>query len=217
MPARLPHADPHQPRPPSAGEENGSRSGYAETKSHAEQLISTAYQRGLPSATYRLPRIVGDSRTGQGNTRDIMLRVLRIILELGCAPDTEIEEPWIAVDETAGALARLGMAQHRDGGRFVLASRRPMRLTHLVELLRSTGTEIGVRPVADWLALLEAHSPEEHAILQSLFGSATPTGRPSSDFAPIVVPSPDDGALLRYVDRMLVRTSVEGTEGLSRK
>ncbi|EME64735.1 non-ribosomal peptide synthetase [Amycolatopsis decaplanina] len=198
----------------SAGEENGSRSGYAETKSHAEQLITTAYERGMPSAIYRLPRIVGDSRTGQGNTRDIMLRVLRIILELGAAPDTEIEEPWIAVDETAGALARLGLEQRRDGSRFVLAGERPMRLTYLVELLRSTGTGIGTLPVADWLSALEAHSPEEHAILKLLFGSATPTGRPSSEFDPIVVPSPDDGALLRYVDRMLVRTS---TEGLSRK
>ncbi|HET6287360.1 MAG TPA: amino acid adenylation domain-containing protein [Amycolatopsis sp.] len=194
----------------SAGEENGSRSGYAETKSHAEQLVTTAYERGMAAAIYRLPRIVGDSRTGQGNARDIMLRVLRIILELGCAPDTEIEEPWIAVDETAGTLARLGMEGQQGGSRFVLASSRPMRLTHLVELLRSTGTEIGVRPVADWLALLEAHSPEEHAILQLLFGSVTPTARPSSDFEPIVVPSPDDDALLRYVDRMLVSTSVEG-------
>ncbi|WP_410576756.1 amino acid adenylation domain-containing protein [Amycolatopsis sp. lyj-108] len=204
----------------SAGEENGSRSGYAETKSHAEQLITTAHECGMPAAIYRLPRIVGDSRTGQGNTRDIMLRVLRIILELGCAPDTEIEEPWIAVDETAGALARLGMEGQQDGSRFVLASKRPMRLTHLVELLRSTGTEIGVRPVADWLSLLEAHSPEEHAILKLLFEStsdASGNGVPSSAFDSIVVPSPDDGALLRYVDRMLVRTSVERTEGLSRK
>ncbi|MFI7115413.1 amino acid adenylation domain-containing protein [Amycolatopsis sp. NPDC049868] len=203
----------------SAGGENGSRSGYAETKSHAEQLITTAYEHGVPSAVYRLPRIVGDSRTGQGNTRDIMLRVLRIILELGSAPGTEIEEPWIAVDETAGALARLGMEQRRDGSRFVLASRRPMRLTYLVELLRGTGTEIGTLPVADWLSALEAHSPEEHAILKLLFESTSDTSGeavPSGEFTPVVVPSPDDGALLRYIDRMLVRTSAQH-QGLSRK
>ncbi|MFC3455258.1 amino acid adenylation domain-containing protein [Amycolatopsis speibonae] len=205
----------------SAGGENGSRSGYAETKSHAEQLITTAYERGLPAAIYRLPRIVGDSRTGQGNTRDIMLRVLRVILELGSAPDTEIEEPWIAVDETAGALARLGIEQPRDGSRFVLASRRPVRLTYLVDLVRSAGTEIGTLPVADWLSLLEARSPEEHAILKPLFESTSDTGgegRPSGDFTSIVVPSPDDGALLRYIDRMLVRSRpTTEHEGLPRK
>ncbi|WP_340683784.1 amino acid adenylation domain-containing protein [Amycolatopsis coloradensis] len=198
----------------SAGEENGSRSGYAETKAHAEQLVTTAYERGMPAAICRLPRIVGDSRTGQGNTRDIMLRVLRAILELGAAPDTEIEEPWIAVDETAGALARLGLDRRPDGSRFVLAGERPMRLTYLVGLLRSAGTEIGTLPVADWLSALEARSPEEHAILKLLFGSPSSSGLPSSEFEPVVVPSPDDGALLRYVDRMLVRTSAEG---LSRK
>ncbi|MFE6615805.1 amino acid adenylation domain-containing protein [Amycolatopsis sp. NPDC057786] len=198
----------------SAGEENGSRSGYAETKAHAEQLITTAYERGMPAAIYRLPRIVGDSRTGQGNTRDIMLRVLRNILDLGAAPDTEIEEPWIAVDETAGALARLGLDRLPDGSRFVLASERPMRLTYLVGLLRSAGTEIGTLPVVDWLSALEARSPEEHAILKLLFGSPSSSGLPSSEFEPVVVPGPDDGALLRYVDRMLVRTSAEG---LSRK
>ncbi|KFU81320.1 hypothetical protein BB31_10635 [Amycolatopsis lurida NRRL 2430] len=198
----------------SAGEENGSRSGYAETKAHAEQLIITAAEHGIPAEICRLPRIVGDSRTGQGNTRDIMLRVLRNILDLGAAPGTEIEEPWIAVDETAGALARLGLDRRPDGGRFVLAGERPMRLTYLVELLRRAGTEIGTLPVADWLSALEARSPEEHAILKPLFGSTSSSGRPISEFEPVVVPSPDDGALLRYVDRMLVRTS---TEGLSRQ
>ncbi|MFC9253894.1 amino acid adenylation domain-containing protein [Amycolatopsis thailandensis] len=205
----------------SAGEENGSRSGYAETKSHAERLITTAYERGLPAAIYRLPRIVGDSRTGQGNTRDIMLRVLRVILELGSAPDTEIEEPWIAVDETAGALARLGTERQPDGSRFVLASSRPVRLTHLVRLVRSAGTELATLPVAEWLASLDAHSPEEHAILKLLFESTSDTsgdGLPSSEFTPIVVPSPDDGALLRYVDRMLVRSRPTAEhEGLLRK
>jgi amino acid adenylation domain-containing protein/thioester reductase-like protein len=192
-----------------SADESGARSGYAETKSHAEQLIIAAHEHGMPAAIYRLPRIVGDSRTGQGNTRDIMLRVLRIILELGAAPDTELEEPWIAVDETAGLLARLGMEQPRDGSRFVLTNQRPVRLTHLVNLVRSTGTAIENRPVADWLSMLEARSPEEHAILKLLFESTPDTagnGRPSREFAPIVVPSPDDSALLRYVDRMLVRS-----------
>ncbi|WP_410600708.1 amino acid adenylation domain-containing protein [Amycolatopsis sp. lyj-90] len=192
----------------SAGAETGARSGYAETKSHAEQLITAAYERGIPAATYRLPRIVGDSRTGQGNSRDIMLRVLRVILELGTAPDTELEEPWIAVDETAGQLARLGAERSRDGSRFVLDSRRPMRLTHLLDLLRGDGTAIGTLPLSDWLAKLEAHSSEEHAILRLIFESSfdsTKDSRPNDEFTPIVVPNPDDGALLRYVDRMLVR------------
>ncbi|MEV7550248.1 amino acid adenylation domain-containing protein [Amycolatopsis sp. NPDC089917] len=205
----------------SAGEENGSRSGYAETKSHAEQLVTTAHERGLPAAIYRLPRIVGDSRTGQGNTRDIMLRVLRVIIELGSAPDTEIEEPWIAVDETAGTLARLGTERQPDGSRFVLASRRPVRLAQLVDLVRGTGTEIGTLPVAEWLASLDAHSPEEHAILKPLFESTSDTpgaGRPRGEFTPVVVPNPDDDALLRYVDRMLVRPRPTAEhEGLLRK
>ncbi|MBB5852530.1 non-ribosomal peptide synthetase [Amycolatopsis umgeniensis] len=205
----------------SAGAETGARSGYAETKAHAEQLITAAYERGIPAATYRLPRIVGDSRTGQGNSRDIMLRVLRVILELGAAPETELEEPWIAVDETAGQLARLGAEQPRDGSRFVLASRRPMRLAHLLDLLRGDGTAIATLPLADWLSELEAHSSEEHAILRLIFESSFDSGgdeRPSEEFAPIVVPNPDDGALLRYVDRMLVRPRMTvDHEGLLRK
>ncbi|WP_225732267.1 MULTISPECIES: non-ribosomal peptide synthetase [unclassified Nocardia] len=197
----------------SAADEGGGRSGYAETKSHAEQLIIAAHDRGMPAAIYRLPRIVGDSRTGQGNTRDIMLRVLRTILELGAAPDTELAEPWIAVDETADLLARLGTEQPRNGGRFVLTSRRPVRLTHLLDLLRGTGMVIDTRPVGDWLAMLADHSPEEHAILKLLFESASDTtgdSQPGREFAPIVVHGPDDSALLRYVDRMLVRTDQEG-------
>ncbi|GAB3482937.1 non-ribosomal peptide synthetase [Amycolatopsis cihanbeyliensis] len=200
----------------SAADEGDARSGYAETKSHAERLVIAAHERGMPAAIYRLPRIVGDSQTGQGNTRDIMLRVLRIILELGAAPDTELEEPWLEVDETAGLLARIGAEQPPDGSRFVLTSRRPVRLTHVLELLRSTGTAIDTRPVVDWLAMLEAHSPEEHAILKLLFESppgASGNGGPSREFVPIVVRSPDDNAILRYVDRMLVRSPQAAKSG----
>ncbi|MCP3800879.1 amino acid adenylation domain-containing protein [Allokutzneria sp. A3M-2-11 16] len=200
----------------SAADEGGDSGGYARTKSDAEQLITTAHERGLPSAVYRLPRIVGDSRTGQGNTRDIMLRVLRLILELGAAPDTELEEPWIAVDETAGLLAQLGAEEQRDGSRFVLTSQRPVRLTHLLHLLRGTGKPIDTLPVADWLSKLETHSPEEHAILKLLFDStleAADNGQRGPKFTPIVASGPDDSALLRYVDTMLVRES----EGLLHK
>ncbi|MEQ0561814.1 amino acid adenylation domain-containing protein [Amycolatopsis sp. NEAU-NG30] len=189
-----------------AGDRDG-RTGYAESKAHAEQLVTAAYEQGVPSAIYRLPRIVGDSRTGQGNTRDIMLRVLRTIIELGAAPDTELAEPWIAVDETAGLLARLGVEWPSDGHRFVLTSRQPVRLAHLVELVRGTGTPLDTLPVADWLALLETRLPEEHAILKLLFDS--PPGDavawPDDGFTPIVAPGPDDRALLRYVDKMLRR------------
>ncbi|MYV31396.1 amino acid adenylation domain-containing protein [Rhodococcus sp. DSM 6344] len=201
----------------SAAEENGARSGYAETKAHAEQLIIAAHEHGIPAAIYRLPRIVGDTHTGQGNTRDIMLRVLRIILELGAAPVTELEEPWIAVNETARLLVELGTEQPVGGSRFVLASHRPMRLTYVLDLLRNDGRVIDTLPLADWLKTLEAHSPEEHAILKLLFEASSETTRNSRspvEFVPIVAQGPDDSALLRYIDTMLVRPTETTAHGV---
>ena len=195
----------------SAGDVTGPRSGYAETKLDAEELVHAANRLGVSAAIYRLPRVVGDTHSGQGNARDIMLRVLRIILELGAAPDTALEEPWIAVNDVASRLVKLATRQAIEGSRFVLTSEPPVRLTHLVDLLRHAGTYVETQPLADWLTSLEAYSPEEHAILKVLFDAAPRDSNnilspQTNEFTSVVVRRPDDVALLRYIDRMLVRS-----------
>ncbi|OZF41328.1 non-ribosomal peptide synthetase [Rhodococcus sp. 14-2470-1a] len=195
----------------SAGDVTGPRSGYAETKLDAEELVHAANRLGVSAAIYRLPRVVGDTHSGQGNARDIMLRVLRIILELGAAPDTALEEPWIAVNDVASRLVKLATRQAIEGSRFVLTSEPPVRLTHLVDLLRHAGTYVATQPLVDWLTSLEAYSPEEHAILKVLFDAAPRDSNnilspQTNEFTSVVVRRPDDVALLRYIDRMLVRS-----------
>jgi len=59
--------------------------GYAQSKWVAEKLMMTARSRGIPVCIYRLGMITGHSQTGVSQTDDMMCRMIKGFIELGCA------------------------------------------------------------------------------------------------------------------------------------
>jgi thioester reductase-like protein len=181
--------------------------GYTLTKWHSEQLVLAAYGLGVPAAIYRLPRIAGAQETGQVNDRDVVFRLLRTIMELGIAPDIDLAETWIPVDEAASALARMAHPL-RPGGQFELTGERPVHLRHIIELARHAGTAIEIMPLDDWLAALKERLPDEHGVMESILAPASRppkgtrkpvAGPPGTGFTRIVTAGLDDRTLLRYL------------------
>ncbi|MGH3813941.1 MAG: amino acid adenylation domain-containing protein [Pseudonocardiaceae bacterium] len=188
----------------------GGGSGYVESKWRAEQVVAGARAHGIPAAVYRVPRLSGDSRTGRSNGRDIMLRMIGWILDLGTAPDIEICEDWIPVDEAARLLVAPSPGPEH-GGSFVLTTHRRVRLSEIIELAREIGHNIELKPTAEWLRDLASRSVEEHEVLASAlriasadgkFGAST--GAPQSDasgdgFVPIVARGVTEQILRHYL------------------
>ncbi|MGH3972030.1 MAG: non-ribosomal peptide synthetase [Pseudonocardiaceae bacterium] len=159
---------------------SGDGSGYVESKWRAEQVVAEARAHGIPAAVYRVPRLSGDSRTGRSNDRDIMLRMIRWILDLGTAPDIEVYEDWIPVDEAARLLVGPSPGPEH-GGLFVLTAQRPVRLAEIIELARRIGYDIEFKSTQEWLRDLASRSVEEHEILASALRVASSEGKLGED------------------------------------
>ncbi|MGH3921868.1 MAG: thioester reductase domain-containing protein [Pseudonocardiaceae bacterium] len=186
-------------------------SGYVESKWRAEQVVAEARAHGIPAAVYRVPRLSGDSRTGRSNDRDIMLRMVRWILDLETAPDIEISEDWIPVDEAARLLAGPSPGSEH-GGSFVLTAQRPVCLTAIIDLARQIGHDIECKPTQEWLRDLASRSDEEHEMLAAALRIASADGKfgaqvraphdaPHDGFVPIVAHGVTEEILHQYLYR----------------
>ncbi|MGH7928204.1 MAG: SDR family oxidoreductase, partial [Candidatus Binatia bacterium] len=192
-------------------------SGYVESKWRAERIVEAAASAGVPASIYRVPRLTGDSRTGRSNNRDIMFRILRLILELGVCPDIELSETWIPVDEAA-RLIIMASRRPQERDRFVLMSERQVHLPELLEAIREVGHEIEVKPFSEWENELAVRSPEEREIISSIFqdesGADTIDVHEDThqevlhkEFTPIIARGVDERTLRLYVDSLYPHAS----------
>ncbi|NEA36865.1 amino acid adenylation domain-containing protein [Streptomyces sp. SID13031] len=99
------HGGPITPSDP-PGPPEALRGGYAQTKWAAEHLVRQADQRGLSTAIHRLPRILGHTRTGACQTRDLLWQILKGCIQTGTVP-TGINASYdlVPVDHIARAIA----------------------------------------------------------------------------------------------------------------
>jgi nonribosomal peptide synthetase DhbF len=141
--------------------------GYVLSKRVAEKLVLKARAHGLPASVFRMPRISLDSQTAQGNPRDVGLRLLRVILELGIAPDVDFREMWIPVDEAA-QLVVAATRSDPDGGPLSVVTSEVSSWRGLLETVRSAGFDIAVKPIGEWADCLAAGSSEEHEVMLSV-------------------------------------------------
>ncbi|MGH3771500.1 MAG: amino acid adenylation domain-containing protein, partial [Pseudonocardiaceae bacterium] len=201
---------------------SGNRYGYLESKWRAEQVVAEARAHGIPAAIYRVPRLAGDSETGRGNDRDILVRLIRCILELGTAPNIELSEGWIPVDEAA----RLLVGHDHDpehGGSFSLTAQRQVSLTEIVEQAHRIGYGIEYKSSLEWRRDLARRSVEEYEVLTAVLppdpasgppdkNSSMPRGEePVDGFVPIVAHGVTEQVLRRYLRTMSTTSPVDTT------
>ncbi|MGH3684235.1 MAG: thioester reductase domain-containing protein, partial [Pseudonocardiaceae bacterium] len=199
----------------------GNGPGYVESKWRAEQVVAEARTHSIPATIYRVPRLMGDSETGRGNDRDILVRVIRCILELGTAPDIELSEDWIPVDEAARLLVGHNPGPGHEGS-FVLTAQRRASLTEIVEQARRIGHKIEYKPSLEWHRDIARRSVEEYEVLAAVLSldsvsdplnkrSSIPQDKkPLDGFVPIVARGVTEQVLRQYL-RTMSTTSPVGT------
>jgi polyketide synthase PksN len=141
-----PISEDHPASPPAAP-----HGGYAQTKWVAERLVAAAAARGLPAAIYRLPRILGHSRTGACQDRDLLWQVLKGCIQARAVPgDVTASYDLAPVDYAATTLVTLSRTAALDGRAYHLTSSCRTSLADLAGYLRAAGYPLASPPLAAW-------------------------------------------------------------------
>jgi len=129
--------------------------GYSQSKWVAEQLVVEAGRRGLPVGIYRPGRITGHSQTGACGKHDLIVNLLRDLLQLGAVPDLDTSFEMTPVDYVSRAIVYLSRQMASRGQIFHLTNPQSMPLQQMVEVLDRSGYPVRVLPFLDWVSLIE--------------------------------------------------------------
>lgn len=175
------------------------RSAYGESKRQAEKIVLGAAERGVPARVYRLPRLAGDSRTGQPNKKDLIFRMLDIMLRIGFAPDIDLVERWIPVDLAARALVDTARKSH-VGRAVYLAPREEVSMPFLLSVAREHGFALKVEDADSWIARVRtAGSAEDEVTVGALkLGDPAPDEKDVDNFEFVETPGSDRDTLDQF-------------------
>jgi amino acid adenylation domain-containing protein/thioester reductase-like protein len=141
----------------------GLYSGYAQSKWVAEKLVMAAHDRGIPTCIYRPGMIVGHRQTGVSKTDDLMSRLIKGFIQLGSAPDIDLNMNLTPVDYVSRAIVQLSSQPHRLGQAFHLVNPYRLSLLELVDCMQAIGYSVQQVPYSQWQSAL-ATLPAENAL-----------------------------------------------------
>ncbi|MCZ7416223.1 type I polyketide synthase [Streptomyces sp. WMMC897] len=139
--------------------------GYVQTKWAAERLMELARERGIPVDVHRPGRVLGDSRSGACLTTHFTTRVIKGCLQLGQAPELDLEVEMTPVDYVAGALVRISREPHTFGHTYHLVNRAKLGFGALLDAMAGYGWKFDVVPVETWWqSLQDAYAVRENEL-----------------------------------------------------
>lgn len=128
----------------------GLSGGYAQSKWVAEQLVTQATARGLPTCIYRPGLVTGHSQSGYSNTTDLVCRLVKSFIQLQQAPDLDLMVDMTPVDYASRAIVNLSLQPKSLGQAFHLVNPQPFSLNRLVSALNRAGYSIQQVPYPQW-------------------------------------------------------------------
>lgn len=140
-------------------------------------MVTTARERGLPVAIYRLGCVTGDRQSGRWNTADFVCRMVKGCVQLGALPDEDVMIDLTPVDYVSQALVHLSQQASALGKTFHLVNPHPMHWSDIADWLMAQGYVLKRMPYTPWYAQLAA-SP--HNAFVPLLCQSCRTGRLSS-------------------------------------
>ncbi|MEU9736289.1 thioester reductase domain-containing protein [Streptomyces sp. NPDC048002] len=129
--------------------------GYVQTKWAAELLVRQAQERGIPVDVHRPGRVLGDSRTGACLTTHFTTRVIKGCVQLGMAPDLDLEIEMTPVDYVTSALVRISRREHAWGLTYHLVNRRKAAFGELLNAMERYGWDFRTVQVDQWWRALQ--------------------------------------------------------------
>ena len=139
--------------------------GYAQSKVVAEALCEQAHNRGLPVSIHRPALILGNSITGVSNHDDLVSRMIKGCIAMGCAPDLDWPVDACPVNEVADAIYRLSQSSRNRQGITHLVHPQPRRWRELVLWMNIYGYPVGLISYSQWVKRLRnACTSVEHPL-----------------------------------------------------
>ncbi len=162
--------------------------GYAESKCVAEALVGAAAERGLDASIYRLSVLTGSEATGRANEDDFLSRFVKGCIQMGSAPDLDVQLDGCPVDYASRALVALSRTPPNGSlGVHHVKAARPRQWRELVLWMNLFGYRVELSPYREWLSGLErvARDPD-HALhhLRPFFSRQVTAGNGESVFLP---------------------------------
>lgn len=145
--------------------------GYSETKWVAEKLVGIAKERGLRTVIYRPGDITGTLREGIWKLEDLISRSLVGCIQLGYAPEIEVNLHLTPVDFVSDAIVCLSFQGAAVGQAFNLINKNIIPLSEITALMNKAGYPVKTIPYREWCQRLTACTGEENVlrILSCLF------------------------------------------------
>ncbi|MBR8835476.1 MAG: amino acid adenylation domain-containing protein [Stigonema ocellatum SAG 48.90 = DSM 106950] len=127
--------------------------GYTQSKWVAEKIVHIAKSRKLPVSIYRLGLVMGDTRTGIGNTADYVSRMIKGCIQLGSYPNLVAQkQELVSVDFVTKAIVHLSNQKKSLGKAFHLVPPPSQNIDFInfFELISSFGYELKKVPYTQW-------------------------------------------------------------------
>ncbi|WP_194892001.1 non-ribosomal peptide synthetase [Catenulispora pinisilvae] len=137
--------------------------GYVLSKEMAERVVLAVRDRGYQGSIFRMPRLFLDTSTGLGNPRDAVLRLMRLAMAMGSAPDTEFQEMWIPVDTAARLVVETTLSDPDCGPHTVLTDEYSSWKSVIGMCAAKLGTQIV--PPAQWAELVRQSGSAENEVI----------------------------------------------------
>ncbi len=117
----------------------GLNDGYSQSKWVAEKLMMAARSRGLPVSIYRPGMVCGHSKTGAAKTDDLTCRLIEGFIQMGSAPNLDLQISLTPVDFVSKAIFHLSQQESSIGKAFHLVNLQPLHLSALVQEINNFG------------------------------------------------------------------------------
>jgi thioester reductase-like protein len=124
--------------------------GYAQSKWVGEKLVKQAHARGIPASIYRPGMITGHSQTGASQQGDLIDRLIKGLIQLGSAPELDLNLSLTPVDYVSQAMIHLSQQPDLFGQTFHLVSPEMVSLRQLVDEIRAIGHPIEWMDYSTW-------------------------------------------------------------------
>jgi len=139
----------------------GLTNGYVQSKWVSERITTLARDRGLEVVIYRPGLIASHTRTGHGKLDDLLPRLVKGCVQLGCVPEVaDGLVDYSPVDYVSEAIVYLSRLTQAVGKAFNFLNPKPLTWQELADGLESGGYAVDRVPPQEWVNRLRATTPD---------------------------------------------------------
>lgn len=162
--------------------------GYRQTKWVTEQLLQKARSRGLPVNIYRLSRIIGNSKTGEGvGPADLIYRLVVACIALQNYPSFDFSLNLVPADYASWAIVNLSqqlLEQQHLGREFHITNPQSITWLDFMELVKGLGYPLTAVEPTQWREILDqayTENPKNRVYASLKFTNRLTEAKPDFD------------------------------------